>query len=234
MRSIIGITCDHDYSQNRLFQTKAYVQAVVEAGGLPLLVPFFRAGQMNEELAQKLNGLMLTGGADIDPFFFGEPMLAATKEIDPERDEWEIALIQEFLRNDKPILGICRGMQVLNVAAGGSIYQDISSRPGTWKHRQQAPSWYPTHSVQIIPESKIVQVLNQQVLRVNSYHHQAVKDVAPGFKVNARSEDGIIEGIESEDKLWVFGIQWHAETMWERDINQLMIFQAFIRACENF
>jgi len=210
------------------------------------------AGRLGEEgiierLVREIDGLLLSGGGDPDPFFFGEEPLPGTGVIDPERDLFEIALASAALATDLPVLGICRGMQLLNIAAGGSIWQDIrtASPAGLWsedaskkreannfrirlKHFQEAPRWYPTHRIYIVTGSRLAEILNAASARVNSFHHQAVKEVAPGFGVTARSADGIIEGIESKRHRFAVGVQFHPEHLRHKYRCFDLIFKVFV------
>jgi len=167
---------------------------------------------------------------DVDPEYFGEQP-AGTREITPERDLFEISLVRKFLAVDKPILGICRGVQVINIAAKGSIYQDIEGQiEGAIKHIQEAPKWHPTHTIVIEPGTKLGKIYRGLETRVNSFHHQATKDLAPGFCVSARALDGVVEAIESKAHRFVVGVQWHPEQMIFNDLSSLRLFKAFVDA----
>jgi putative glutamine amidotransferase len=230
MVPVIGITCHQDYSTNKLTVNKHYIHAVEKNGALPLLLPDVTAFDMVLNHCDIIDGLILAGGVDVDPRFFGEQPIG-TGEITPERDSYEMALAGEFLAKDKPILAICRGLQVLNICAGGDIYQDINARPErVIKHMQQAPKWYPTHRVSVKDDSKLGKILGKSQLQVNSFHHQAPRRVGPGFQATAWSEDGIIEAIESDSHRFIIGIQWHPEQMLSRS-EQRKLFQAFIKSC---
>ncbi|MBX6395573.1 MAG: gamma-glutamyl-gamma-aminobutyrate hydrolase family protein, partial [Alicyclobacillaceae bacterium] len=174
---------------------------------------------------------MLTGGVDVDPAFFGEEPSRGLGEVCPQRDTFEMALVEEaFLRN-VPVLAICRGMQVMNVVAGGTLIQDLGSQGrGNLQHRQKAPRWHGSHRIEVVPGSKLAAILGAEELRVNSFHHQAVKDVAPGMQVSATSSDGVVEAIESSLHRFAVGVQWHPENMWRRDPVQFRLFEALVRA----
>lgn len=176
-------------------------------------------------LAEYVRGIVLSGGGDVDPFFYGEEPHPDSRRICPKRDVFEIALSRFALSANIPILGVCRGIQVLNIAAGGDIYQDIYSQlPGNQliKHCQEAPQWYPTHGINIEAGTMLSSVMGGNKLRVNSYHHQAVRNVAPDFIVSACSEDGIIEAIESTEHHYALGLQCHPESLWR-------VYPAFLR-----
>lgn len=229
MRPIIGITCGIEEQANRFFSGRDYVRAVYMAGGNPVLLP---PGDSDlSGLAGVLNGLLLSGGGDIDPLLFGEEPLPGIGEVSPERDEFELKLARLAMDRGIPILGICRGMQVLNVAAGGTVCQDLNLKiKKPLKHIQQAPRWYPTHSIEIESGTLAAQIFGDGVLRVNSFHHQLVGDLAPGFMISARALDGVEEIIECKDReKYIMGVQFHPENMYRRNSLFLELFYYFIR-----
>lgn len=230
MRPIIGITAAFNEEEERFCLNRQYVDAVERAGGMPLILPPLSPEAADAAL-KCINGLMLSGGGDLDPAYFSEEVLPCTKTISPRRDAFEIHLVRAALDRQIPVLGICRGMQVLNVAAGGAIFQDVSlalDRP--LQHTQNAPRWYATHLIEIVPESKLALIFGVPRLRVNSFHHQCVSRVAPGFKVTARSLDGVVEAIESPTHSFAVGVQFHPEGMWEKDPLFLKLFTALTSA----
>ncbi|MFZ5897912.1 MAG: gamma-glutamyl-gamma-aminobutyrate hydrolase family protein [Bacillota bacterium] len=229
---IIGITCAQDNALGRVFLADYYYRAIENAGGSPVLLPPVRNVEKIRSIVEWIDGLLLSGGSDVDPVFFGEEPLPGTGEITPERDWMEITATQTALAAGLPVLGICRGIQVLNIAAGGNIYQDIRGTVAKIKHNQEAPRWYATHSVKILPESLLADITARTSLRVNSFHHQAVRDVAPGFRAVAWAADGIIEAIEyrSPDARFALGVQWHPEVMWERETAHYRLFARFVAA----
>jgi putative glutamine amidotransferase len=156
-------------------------------------------------------------------------------EISPVRDGMEIFIAQQAIAMDKPILGICRGIQVINIAAGGSIFQDIyaenNSDKRIIKHSQQAPRWFQIHNINIQSGTCLQSIFGVETLRVNSFHHQAVSEVAPDFTINAIAEDGIIEAISQENKKFVLGVQWHPENLWRKDITHLKLFERLVSVC---
>ena len=234
MRPVIAIVVSLDRKGESYVGGRAYVDAIEAAGGVPLLLPCSDDEDMASQLLARVDGLLLPGGPDVDPVHFGEEPTHNYTRIDPQRDSVEIALAKLSLREDIPILGICRGIQVLNIAAGGDIYQDLASqREGTLIHDQKAPRWYPTHAVEVSHDSKLFAILGQSSLRVNSYHHQAVRNVAPSFKVSAVAGDGVIEGIEHSSLRFALGVQWHPEGMWRKFPLFKRLFTSFIDAAES-
>ncbi|RKO66044.1 gamma-glutamyl-gamma-aminobutyrate hydrolase family protein [Desulfofundulus salinus] len=231
MLPVIGITCAWDEEKTRFFLSRFYTGAVEAAGGLPLLLPYTKREAGLNTWPELLDGLILSGGGDVDPVHFGEEPLPGCGEISPERDDFELSLARRALSLGLPVLGICRGAQVLNIAAGGDIYQDIVAQvPGCLKHQQRAPRWCATHGIMVEENTCLADIFGAGVMRVNSFHHQAVRRPAPGFIVSARSVDGIIEAIESTARGFALGVQWHPETMWERDGRFLGLFAALVDA----
>lgn len=213
-----------------------YVKAIYRAGGIPLLAApaFGCADPANaaREMLSCVGGLLLTGGDDVDPRLYGKshphPKIGA---INPARDEFEMALAIAALELDIPILGICRGAQILNVAAGGGLIQDIPGCvDGAHAHRVSAPRWHPTHCVRLAHNSMLFRMFGEEIIWVNSFHHQAVGPVAPGFAVTAVADDGVVEAIERLDSRFVVGVQWHPEGLAERDPQSLSLFSEFVNA----
>ncbi|MBX6763237.1 MAG: gamma-glutamyl-gamma-aminobutyrate hydrolase family protein [Rubrobacteraceae bacterium] len=210
-----------------------YVQSVVEAGGVPVVLPPVVGRGAVDALLGGIDGLLLSGGSDLDPSHYGEERMPETGTTLPERDAFELALAGRALEAGLPVLGICRGLQVLNVLLGGSLYQDLHAQfgEGVLEHRQKEPKWVPAHEVEIAGESLLGRILGKERLAVNSYHHQAVKEVAGDLRVSARSPDGVVEALEWRDgSRWVLGIQWHAEAMREAWPEQRRLFSAFVEA----
>lgn len=231
MRPIIGITCNLEDASDLHTLNKAYIHAVENCGGVPLILPIVQTTEAIKTHCRIIDGLILAGGVDVDPKYFGEQP-TGTGEIAPERDSFEMALAAEFLDLDKPILAICRGVQVLNICTGGDIFQDIDRQlEGVLKHVQQAPKWYPTHSVQLKEGSRLEKVFASTVIQVNSFHHQASRKIASGFEACAWSQDGVIEAVESVKHRFVIGVQWHPEQMAPRSEQQMNLFREFVRAC---
>jgi putative glutamine amidotransferase len=207
---------------------------VIRAGAAPLLIPAVTDERLLRSIYVSLDGLVLSGGGDVHPIHFGEALHEKCEPVLPERDETELALARWAVDDGKPLLAICRGIQVLNVALGGSLYQDIEDQiPRAERHR-----WYPdyprdllSHTVAVTPETRLARVLGTVSLGVNSMHHQALKDVAPGLIVVARAPDGVIEGLDVDGHPFALGVQWHPEELAAGDPAQQGLFDALVEAC---
>ena len=230
-KPVIGVTAAHCSEELKTFPRQFYIDSIKKAGGVPFILPPVRTLEEGSEVLSLLDGLLLTGGGDISPVYLRENPLRGIGGCFPERDWSEIMLTQLSLQQNLPILGICRGVQVLAVAAGGKIYQDIPSQhPMAIEHRQTAPRQYAWHDVDIAEESTLYCLLRERKIGVNSLHHQAVSETPPGFIHNALAADGIIEGIEKLGVKFCIGVQWHPESM-EADVNSQALFDGFIAAC---
>lgn len=225
MRPIIGITTTYDYKFNRHTIGDDYVSGVVQAGGIPFAIPSNIAKSSLSDLVCKIDGLLLSGGHDVNPLLFNEEPHVNLGEIDPYRDELELELTKIALESKKTILGICRGMQVLNIVAGGGLIQDIPSQiSGSIGHKQLGPRFFLSHKVSIQEATLLHNLFGTLEESVNSFHHQAIDKPGDGLIVNCRSKDGVIEGIESEDGK-ILAVQWHPENLWKNTHNNLKLFK---------
>lgn len=231
-RPVIGVTISYDQRRTGVFALRRdYVRSVEKAGGLPLvLVP----GRPEDApaLLDRVQALLLTGGSDVDPALYGEAPHAKLGKVVRERDDFELALCREALQRDVPVLAICRGQQVLNVATGGTLIQDIPSEVARARdHDPERERWETAHEVRVLPRTRLSAILGREAVSVNSFHHQAVKDVGQGLVVNARAAgDDVIEGIEAPDRRFVVGVQWHPESFWNRPENFGSLFEAVVKA----
>ncbi|MDX6400580.1 MAG: putative glutamine amidotransferase [Gaiellaceae bacterium] len=224
-----SIRLDGDTSRVRL--TAAYVTALESAGLIPLIVPPLSSASAAAAIMDSVSGLVLTGGEDVDPARYGEKRNEKVRYVNAARDTTEVALIEAAKARGKPVLAICRGIQILNVALGGTLVQDIPSQCDTSiAHDEDSPRDTRSHEISVDPGSLIAKAVGTEHLTVNSFHHQSVKRVADGMRVTARAPDGIIEGLESTGDWWVMAVQWHPEEMtdspepWDRGL-----FKAFAR-----
>jgi putative glutamine amidotransferase len=230
-RPCIGITTAYSVEQDYYYCRRNYIRGVGQAGGVPLLLPPLTDRDEIRTCAGRLDALLLSGGGDLHPLLFGEQPHWQLGEFDPERDEFEIQMLRLMMDLNKPVLGICRGIQVINVALGGTLYQDLASQqPQSLQHKQEASRRYPNHTVAVSPGSRLSAILGVARLQVNSLHHQAIKDIASGLTVTARAGDGVIEGIETPGRPWLVGVQWHPEGMWEHDQAEAALFRALVTA----
>lgn len=230
-RPIIGITPDYAYDTKRFLIHEDYIHAIQRAGGIPILL----MPTMPEEncFPDYVDGILFSGGGDIDPLLFGEEPIAQNGEISPLRDAYELWLCQQAFFKNIPIFGICRGMQVMNIAAGGGIYQDIAVQHGSQiKHSQQAPRRHATHSIQVVKDSLLDALWQKEHVVVNSVHHQAVSTLGEGFSVAASSTDGLTEAIVRKQADFVLGVQWHPEAMYTQE--QDALFQRFVVAATEY
>ena len=211
-RPIIGITGNYDSGKCTLLE--GYYRSVLEAGGTPLIVPSFDDTDAMVSVLDNVDALILSGGGDINPLYLGEEPIPELSSINPARDWQELMLVRLAANRQIPILGICRGIQVMTAALGGKLYQDIYRQAGaTLKHSQDTDRHIATHSVRIASSSKLAKIFGSTNLHVNSFHHQAVREAAPGFAVTAVSPDGLIEAVESTQCKSMIGVQWHPECM---------------------
>lgn len=213
-----------------------YVDGVAQAGGAPVVLPPVMDARAAASVVDGLDGLLLSGGSDLHPSYYGEDPIPELDVTLAERDELEMALLESALRRGIPIFGICRGLQVLNVAFDGTLYQDLPSQVDQelLKHRQTTPKWQATHEIEVHGDTRIAGIMGGGTIKVNSYHHQAVKDLAGDFVVSAKSSDGIVEAIEYRDlsERWIVAVQWHAEAMRQSGSEHRSLFEAHVAAAE--
>ena len=210
---IIGVTSLWDSERKSLWMLPDYLEGIKAAGGVPVILPIDISEEDADRIIEACDGFLFTGGQDVASC--------------PERDDPETLLLSKALQADKPILGICRGLQFLNVLLGGTLWQDLpSEHPSEIVHRQAKPYGNPTHKVTLSGELK--SLLDKDILEVNTLHHQAIKDLANGLTPMAVAPDGIIESVIMKNKRFVWAVQWHTEYMFTTDKNSLKIFECFI------
>ncbi|MDM8534388.1 gamma-glutamyl-gamma-aminobutyrate hydrolase family protein [Clostridiaceae bacterium HSG29] len=249
MKPIIGISTSiikfEEYEKNNVVHLKGvdhsrvsvdYSNAVERAGGLPFLIPVLKYADDNviDEIISKVNGVIFTGGEDIDSSFYGVENIDEAESImksNKIRDEFEFRLLKSAIKLNKPILAICRGIQLLNVYFGGTLFKDINTEYKT-EIEHLAPldcKYRKIHEIEIDENSILFEIYNKKTIMVNSFHHQSIKDIGDSLKVIAKSEDGIIEAIINEKEGFILGLQFHPEMMFENDEEQLKIFKHFIK-----
>jgi putative glutamine amidotransferase len=231
----VGLTIGNSKEAEIFALRDDYVRAVETAGGLPLVLAPGDPGDapaLAADYLDRVDALVLSGGADIDPALYGEPPHARIGPVFPERDAFEVALCREALRRDMPILAICRGHQLLNVATGGTLFQDIASQvEAAAMHDPDQERWERCHDVEVLAGTRMREILGQERVAVNSFHHQAVKELGRGLVLAARGcDDGVIEGMEMPDRKFVLGVQWHPESFWDRPQGFQPLFQALVNA----
>jgi len=211
-----------------------YVESVIKAGGIPIILPILSEEESIRRQIELLDGVILSGGIDINPLLYNEEPSPKLGYIFPDKDNFDILIAKIACELNKPILAICRGHQILNVAFGGTLYQDLSDIENCYiKHQQQSKDGAVTHTVDIIEGSILHSILGNSIIS-NTFHHQAIKDLAPGFKATAYSKDNIIEAVEKIGDQFVVGVQFHPEIMTAyNNKNALKIFEAFITASSN-
>jgi putative glutamine amidotransferase len=234
MKPIIGVTSSKELGKEKYHIQQADTEAIIQAGGLPIMLPHLTNEDDIDQIAERIDGLYATGGYDVDPTLFGEEPHPNLGTVIPSRDAFELALIQKVLELDKPILGVCRGTQILNVAVGGDMYQDIPTQieGNVLQHQQKAPSEHGSHFVDVKEGSLLHRLTESEKLKVNSRHHQANRSVPESFLISGTASDGVVEAIESKEHHFVLGLQWHPENMAvASDIPSQKIFKGFIEAC---
>lgn len=232
---VIGITGNYDKETCTL--AEGYYQSVLKAGGIPLIIPPFQETDRLCQMLDTIDGIIFSGGGDINPLFFGEEPIKELHSITPERDRQELLLARLAYDRQIPMLGICKGIQTINLALGGTVYQDIHTQmEGTRiKHSQDQDRRYPSHSVRLMPGSIMQRIFGSTTITVNSFHHQACKEAAPCLNATAISPDGVIEAIESNEFKSILGVQWHPETYTLRQNDDMMpIFHWLIRESTEF
>jgi putative glutamine amidotransferase len=218
-----------------------YVHVLTAAGGLPWIIPLLTGDEDTlASIYAHLDGILLTGGVDVDPSCYREDRHPLCGKTDPPRDWTETRLVRWAMRDHKPVLGVCRGIQVINVAAGGSLYQDVQAQVrGAIRH-----DYFPTngdctrdqlvHTVRVEPRSRLRNILGTEEVQVNSMHHQAVKELAPGLVPSAFAPDGVIEGLESGNGQYLIGVQWHPEELADTMAPMRQLFASFLAAATEY
>ncbi len=244
-RPIIGVPCRCDTSglypgRPVNAQNTAYTNSILQSGGVPILIPVEVTGNLLATLLNQVDGVLFTGGGDVDPSFYNEhPVVDNLSDIQLERDHQELELIKMAIDQEKPFFAICRGVQVMNVAGGGTLYQDLATQnPNIIRHDfyysdDQLPRNYIAHDIQLEEASLLHKILQSDTVGVNSLHHQAIKDVGPVLKATGRSSDGVVEVLEIPDHPFALGVQWHPEELFVEYESARKMFAAFIDASRN-
>ncbi|HRU99558.1 MAG TPA: gamma-glutamyl-gamma-aminobutyrate hydrolase family protein [Ruminococcus sp.] len=232
-RPVIGVIPLMDYRKQSYWMLPGYFGGISEAGGFPVMLPLTSDQEQLIQAVEFCNGFLFTGGQDVTPSVYNENKTERCGECCPERDTMEAHLLDLALQYDKPILGICRGIQFINAALGGSLWQDIPSQhPSKLIHCQKPPYDKPIHDVNIEKHSPLYEILHTESLPVNSYHHQAVKELSPKLKCMAQAPDGLIEAIYAPEQSFLWAVQWHPEFSYLTDENSRKIFRELIIHCD--
>lgn len=237
MKPIIGITTFIESKPKKDYCSVSnnYIYSVQKAGGIPILIPIDDNIENIASYSEIIDGILFTGGEDVSPLKYGEDPLKQVDGISEDRDNFELQLFQEVYKKNIPILGICRGTQLINIALGGSLYQDINSQiPDSFGHlpkNTMVNNLY--HSVKIEEDSRLFNIFNTKELNVNSFHHQAIKKVGTDLKTVAFSSDGIIEAVESTGERFLVAVQWHPEDLTKKYSEFLKIFEVFVHSAKS-
>lgn len=239
-KSTIGIVLaltpeDHDFQPQPAYRfeylKQHYYEALERAGALAVAIPATERLESIPDYCNLLDGLLLVGGEDIHPQLYGEPLDPRCRPQMPRRDQFEAILLQEAHRLKIPVFGICRGMQLMNIAFGGTLHQDLSLQPDAGNHGQQGENDFATsHTVEIVPGTLLHAIVGRSTITTNTSHHQGVKSLGKSLRVSARATDGVIEAIEGEG--FTLGVQWHPEA-WSYDETSRRLFESFVAAADN-
>ena len=231
LKPVIGVMPLWDDDKESVWMLPGYLEGIRQAGGIPVILPFTSDNDELDQLAKMCSGFLFTGGHDVSPELYSEKALNSSVISCKNRDEMESWYLNYAINADKPVLGICRGIQFINAALGGSLYQDLPAQhPSETEHHQKPPYDIPVHTVNITKGSPLEKLLEKETISVNSYHHQAVKDLSPKLKVMAESPDGLAEAVYMPEHRFLWAVQWHPEFSYLTDINSRKIFNAFIDA----
>ena len=236
MKPVIGITTLEGSNPNGLSTVvliQAYIHAIVEAGGVPVMIPSMLAGQGWEVLYERLDGILFSGGGDIAPEHFGGENHPRIDGIEPQRDAIELNLVRAVVDDHKPFLGICRGIQTVNVGLGGTLYEHLGEQfihgidhtyPGNMR------TWL-VHEIKVEEGSRLAEIVGEPILQVNSLHHQGLKDISPDLRITGRAPDGLVEAVELPDHPFGLAVQWHPEWLTDQQPTK-NLFKAFVEAAE--
>lgn len=217
----------------RFAASKPFIRALLAVGASPVIIPLGMDDARLHEIYARLDGILLAGGHDLNPATYGQILHPKTEGVDPARDQCELIMARWALADQKPVFGICRGIQALNVAAGGTLIQDVNeSVPHAIRHQYapEKPRDYVAHDIDTLTGTHLADILGHRA-RVNSFHHQAIEQVAPGFRVSAYAPDGVIEAIERDNghsRTFAVGVQWHPESLIDTDPTMRSLFEAFV------
>ena len=218
---------------HRSYVNRDYVNSVIAAGGVPIMIPMTEDKEVVEQTLSLCDGLILSGGHDVYPLNYGQEPHKSLGEVFPERDEFDYLLYNLAKEMDIPILGICRGTQIIATAEGGTLYQDLSLIDGALKHSQGHSPAMPSHHITINKDSKLYGIIGEERIAVNSHHHQTVNNPGDDMVITATADDGVVEAIEHKTAKFIVAVQWHPEMMHASDDKMLAIFQEIVKNCNS-
>lgn len=234
-KPLIGITTynsKNPYGRDIAAVQHTYIRAVAQAGGVPILIPAILPDEDLAELYTRLQGIVFSGGGDISLKYFAGEQHPSIHEVDEARDVAELFLLRQSVQREKPFLAICRGMQVMNVALGGTLHTHIPDHiPHSLKHNNEEFQ-YIAHPVNLIEDSKMAEIFGETLLQVNSLHHQAIKDLASDLRIVGHAPDGVVEAVEIPDHPYAIGVQWHPEWLTDQPVMR-RLFKSFVDAAES-
>lgn len=234
MRPVIGVMPLFDEERNSIWMVPGYMEGIQEAGGLPVILSARMSEREIEQICDMCDGFLFTGGHDVDPALYGMEKSPYCSRPNEDRDILEKKIFAAALKEDRPVFGICRGIQLINVLCGGTLYQDLSVEYAGSKaveHHMQPPYDVPCHRVEILENTPLYKLLQKPAMEVNSYHHQAIRILAPALAPMAVSEDGLIEAVYMPEQKFVQAVQWHPEFIYKKDRDCRKLFEAFTEAC---
>lgn len=233
-KPLIGVLPLWDEQKDSMWMLPGYFDGLQAAGAVPVMLPLTADRAVLARLADTCDGFLFTGGQDVQPSFYKEDLLPLTGETCPARDAMEAALLPLVLELDKPLLGICRGIQFLNAALGGTLYQDLPAQhPSAVEHHQGLPYDRPSHPVALVPGTPLHTLLGVDALQANSLHHQGIKTLAPSLRAMATAPDGLVEAVYLPGRRFVWAVQWHPEFNFRAEPSSRAILAAFARAAES-
>ncbi|MCM3782369.1 gamma-glutamyl-gamma-aminobutyrate hydrolase family protein [Neobacillus mesonae] len=233
-KPMIAVLPLYDSNKESYWMLPAYMKAIEDAGGIPVMLPLTTDVDMIDTLAHQFDGFLFTGGHDINPELYDEKVEEVCGELCNERDIMESHLFNSVVELDKPVFGICRGLQLFNVLLGGTLYQDIPTQldvKNSVNHKQNPPYTHLVHEVHIEEDNLLHNILQTDRLKVNSYHHQGIKKLSDKLTAAAKAEDGIVEAVVMRDKSFILAVQWHPEFSYTVDSYSRKLFSAFVNVC---
>lgn len=232
MKKVIGLIPLYDDEKESYWMLPGYMQMLEDCGAIPIMLPLTENEETLSQCFEMCDGLLLTGGHDVDPSVYGCRMIDACEKLCLKRDSMEAFLFNKAYEKDLPVFGICRGIQFMNVMMGGTLYQDLNiEHPSTIEHHMKPPYDKSIHKVYIKENTLLSDIIGSGEYKVNSYHHQAIRKLGNNIEVQAESEDGLVEAISISNKKFMVGVQWHPEFIYLKDSKCFDLVKAFVKEC---